>query len=71
MGFSEDDRIRVKNKIHNEAFEIYENLKYLGYDNELIIKYAAFASQVTKDSFRNDIYTEVIKIVRRLDEARN
>jgi hypothetical protein len=68
MGMSEDDRIRAKNYKHQEAYDTYEGLKTLGYDNAYIIKYAEFASQNTTDQFRNEIYKTLISMVRGLNE---
>ena len=70
MGMSEDDRIRNKNKNQNEAFELYESLKALGYDDTYIIKYAQFAQSSPSDSSRFDMMRIIISIAQRsLDEA--
>lgn len=68
MGFSEDDRIRNKNRHQNEAFDLYEGLKAMGYDNAYVIKYAEFALQHTEDPFRIKVLDTMIHIVRSLDE---
>lgn len=67
MGFFEDDRIRAKNRKHQEAFDLYEGLKVMGYDNAYIKKYAEFALQNTTDSYRIDVLNEVLTIVRGVD----
>lgn len=69
MGFSEDDRIRSKNKIQNEAYKIYEDLKAFGYDNDYIIKYAQFALTTSNDNFRNDVLNKIIDLARSLNEG--
>jgi hypothetical protein len=68
MGFSEDDRIRSKNKHQNEAFELYEGLKAMGYDHAYMIKYAKFAQETCTDSFRFEVLNTMVSIVRSLDE---
>ena len=69
MGFSEDYRIRSKNRHQNEAFDLYEGLKLMGYNNAEIIHYAEFAKQNVQDPFRNEVYNTMIHIVRSIDEA--
>lgn len=71
MGFSEDDRIRHKNRHINEALEIYEGLKAMGYDHTYMIKYAQFAQQNCTDPFRFEVLDTMISIVRRLDAKDN
>lgn len=43
----------------------------MGYDNAYIERYANFAIQVTKDSFRNEVYYTMINIVRSRNEKLN
>lgn len=68
MGFFEDDRIRQKNRKHQEAFDLYEGLKHMGYAGPDIIKYAEFAIANTDDSFRIEVFNTMISLVRSLDE---
>lgn len=71
MGFSEDDRIRHKNRFQTEAFQIYEGLKVMGYDHTYMIKYAELALQDCTDPFRSEVLNTMIYIVRRLDAKVN
>ena len=64
MGFSEDDRIRAKNRKHNEAYEIYENLKTLGYDNSYIEQHAQLAMQAESNPFRIEVFNTILRIVK-------
>ena len=67
MGFFEDDRIRNKNKHHNEAFELYKGLKSIGYSHQEIIKYAQLALNNINDSYRNNVYKAIILLVRSIE----
>ena len=69
MGFSEDDRIRAKNRIPNEALDIYEGLKAMGYDAAYMIKYAEFAKESCTCPIRNEVLNTMISIVRRCHES--
>jgi hypothetical protein len=64
MGFSEDDRIRSKNRLHNSANEHYEELrsKYMGDGDIIDFLEAEIRSSIDDD--RNEIYETVIKIAR-------
>jgi hypothetical protein len=64
MGFSEDDRIRSKNKDQNEAYRLYEALQNLGYSYDDIMRYADFAMQDCSDQSRNNILNIMIRIAR-------
>ena len=64
MGFSEDDRIRAKNKASQEAFDLYEGLIAMGYDSAYAVKYAEFALQSCSDPDRNEILNKVISIAQ-------
>ena len=68
MGFSEYDRIRQKNRFHNEAFKIYEDLKAIGYSNNDVLRYANFALSSSSDSYRNEIFKTLISILGRMNE---
>lgn len=69
MGFSEDDRIRSKNRKVNEALDVYDGLKAMGYDNAYILKYAQHAIDNSTDSCRNEVYHTMISIVGSFDET--
>lgn len=71
MGFHEDDRIRAKNRVHNEAYEIVEGLRELKYTSGDIVRYAEFAMKSTSDSNRIEIYHEMIRISGRSNEKVN
>lgn len=75
MGFSEDDRIRNKNRHYNcyqnSALDIYEGLKAMGYDNTYILKYAEFALQNASDSCRIEVLNTIISILGSLCEKPN
>lgn len=64
MGFSEDDRIRAKNRKHNEAWQIYEDLKALGYDNTYIEQHARLALEAETNPFRIEVFNTMISIVK-------
>ena len=64
MGMSEDDRIRRKNRHLNEAHELIEGLKTMGYDSAYIARYAQFAITNGSCPFRNEVYNTMIRIVR-------
>lgn len=64
MGFSEDDRIRAKNKKHQVAYEIYEGLVTAGFSPNDIVQHAELAMQNTQDSFRYEVYNTIISIVK-------
>jgi len=71
MGMSDDDRIRHKNRHQNEAFDLYEGLKAMGYDHAYMIKYAKFAQDACTDPFRFEVLNTMVSIVRSLDEKIN
>ena len=68
MGFSEDERIRCKNRKHNktyqEALELYEGLKAFGYGDDYIAKYANFAIPHAENQSRIEVYNTIISIVK-------
>lgn len=68
MGHSEYDRIRNKNKPHTKAFDLYQDLKNIGFSNKEIIKYAYFAMNNCSDFSRNEIYSKIISIARRIND---
>ncbi len=71
MGFYEDDRIRRKNATHNEAFKIYETLKTLGYTHSEVRDHAKNAISYEKDSYRNEIYRNILLIVGENGESKS
>ena len=66
----EDDRIRHKNRLSNEAYDLYQGLKALGYSHSDIIKYVQFAVQ-NGDQTKNNHYQEILNIISRFDSARS
>lgn len=72
MGFSEDDRIRAKNKVNNEAFDMLEGMKQMGFSNDEIKRNLQTAlTSPDIDSFRIDVFNTMLKILGRLDETTN
>jgi len=67
MGMSEDDRIRSKNRHQNEAFDLYEGLKAMGFDHTSMIKYAEHAMTTNDNHYRFEVLNTMISIVRSLD----
>jgi hypothetical protein len=66
VGFNEYDRIRSKNKIHNEAYECYVNLKQTGLSDQDILGMCKNLSSLdNKKSFRPEIISEIEKIIGR------
>ena len=63
----EDDRIRVKNKVSNEAFELIEGLRNMGYSDDEIVQYAQFASAYS-DNSRTEIYYMMVSTIGRINE---
>ena len=63
MGFNEDDRIRSKNKLHNEAYEEYLKLKSQGYTDEDVTYYCQTQLDNTSTNTRNEMYSTIMKIV--------
>ena len=68
MGFFEDDRIRAKNVIYNEAWGFYESFRFMKYSDLDIERYINLALDFTSDSYRINIYQAVLQIVRRSNE---
>lgn len=64
MGMSEDDRIRSKNRVHNEAFDIVSNLKEMGFSaKEMRANLESALNVSASDRIRNDIYLMALKII--------
>ena len=61
MGFHEDDRIRQKNKAHNEACEMLAAMRFAKLTDS-DIRVACLAAMIS-DSRRNEIYSTVLRIV--------
>ena len=60
MGFHEDDRIRRKNKLYNDAYDTYSLLKSFGHsDAEIVTE----CNKLISHGIRNEIYSTVIRIV--------
>jgi hypothetical protein len=70
MGMSEDDRIRRKNYSHNEGYKIYQTLKALGYPDSSILEHASMTLETSDNSYRNEIYKNVISIARSSSESK-
>lgn len=66
MGFSEDDRIRSKNKLHNEAYQGYINLKNEGLSDEQIRNVCKNFTH--EENPRHEIFLTILKIVGRSHE---
>jgi hypothetical protein len=66
--FFEDGRIRSKNREHNEAYKLYENLKAFGYSNQEIINYAQL-SLSTDNLSRYEIFKRLILLVGGINES--
>jgi hypothetical protein len=64
MGFSEDDRIRGKNKLHNEAYDAFEWLIKQDLSPAAIIDALEIAIHNDPDEIRNDKRKAVINIAR-------
>ena len=69
MGFFEDDRVRAKNIIHNEAWNLYHSFKALNFDDSTIKDHVNLALQHTSDSYRNNIYDAILRIIGRSNEV--
>lgn len=69
MGIAEDDRIRDKNRQHQEAFDLYEGLVAMGYDNNYVVRYARLALENTVDSYRNEVLNAMLDIARSLSDV--
>jgi hypothetical protein len=64
MGFSEDDRVRSKNQVANDAYSLYQSFKVMKYSDADIVQYAEFALLNTHDLSRCNVYRAMIKIAR-------
>ena len=60
MGFYEDDRIRRKNRLANEAWELYEEWRSEGLSPQQIALRALSLSSINNP--RNELYSSVVKI---------
>ena len=60
MGFHEDDRIRRKNIVHNEAYDLVEQLRGMGATDSDIVESIKLMQLLNN---RNEIYSTVLKIV--------
>ena len=69
MGFNEDDRIRRKNVVINDAMDLYEGLKIMGYESKDIIKYADFAYSSCTDTLQKKVYETIKEIAIKLNES--
>jgi|GEM_PF-4723056 len=62
MGFFEDDRIRRKNVVHNQAQQLYDNLRKEGLSNTEIQQYVTGIQPA--DPSRNEIHLAVLYIAK-------
>jgi hypothetical protein len=69
MGFSEDDRIRSKNRVWNEASDMYEGMLKMGFTHSDIAQQAAKLLESSTDSNRNEIYQAMLVIAGRVDNV--
>ena len=69
MGMSEDDRIRNKNRLINDAYDIYDSLKSQNRTNSDIEFTVSELLRLSSDENRNKIYLTVLDLVRRLNES--
>lgn len=68
MGISEDDRIRSKNRVQNEAYNLYEGLKLIGYTDEYVVKYIQLAISSCTDHFRLKVLNQILSNIRGSNE---
>lgn len=71
MGFHEFDRIRAKNRLWDAADQEIERLKGQNLTNADIINVCSAQIETNPTDTRNEIYSTMIDIVRRLDEETN
>ena len=69
MGFAEDDRIRTKNRLYDQAYLEYEEMRGRGLTNLDIVAFVAGATMSPavddETKIRNDILATILKIVER------
>lgn len=70
MGFFEDDRIRRKNRAHNEAFDLYQGLITTGCNNDDVMLYVNSALQTAENPYRIEVLNAIISIVRGVENAK-
>lgn len=68
-GFFEDERIRSKNRVHNEAYSLLETFRTSGLTNSETIQNAELALTTTTDKFRINVLNEIIRLVRSSNEG--
>lgn len=69
MGFYEDDRIASKNRIHNEAYQLYQSLCDRGYTDNDIQQYLKELNSTQLNFLRNEVYSTALRLaVGRSDE---
>ena len=68
MGTSEDERIRHKNRHYNEAADMYQGMKEMGFSHADIMKHAKDSLEKSIDSSRSDVYRAMINMDGSLDE---
>lgn len=69
MGFHEFDRIRAKNQRWNAADQEIERLRSQNLTNADILNVCKAQLETNPADTRNEIYSTMMDIVRRLDES--
>ncbi len=67
MGFNEDERIRRKNRLQNQAHDYYAKLSGEGLSDDAISSLMSDLIQTDPTNPRNDIYQTVLKIIGRIN----
>lgn len=68
MGLNEYDRIRSKNKLHQQSYDYYCKLSAEGLSDEAIAALMRDLSKTDSDNPRNDIYSTVLKMIEGSNE---
>ena len=71
MGFYEDDRIRSKNRVHQDAWDTVENFRFMRYSEDHIRRFAKLGLSCTTNPYRNNVYRAMLQIVGSDDEKGN
>ena len=68
MGMHEEDRIRHKNKVQQQAYDLYGSLSSEGLSDDAIATQVQELISLDPTNPRNNIYSAVLKIVGREDD---
>lgn len=71
MGIHEDDRIRSKNKLHQQSYDYYCRLSAEGLSDEAIAALMRDLSDTQSDNPRNEIYSTVLKMIEGSHEYKS